>query len=329
MIIVTGGAGFIGSNIVKELNRRGRNDILIVDNLGSSEKYKNLIGLHFLDYQHKENFFANLEDFSSDVEAVFHDGACSDTMEYDVNYMMNNNYRTSKALLHFCDFNGIPFIYASSASTYGGGKKGFREGDECEDALNPYAFSKLAFDRYVRKFLADPDSRFNRNGRSKVIGLKYFNVYGPQECHKGKMASIFYQMYNQIKKAGVVKLFKGIDGYADGEQRRDFVYVKDVVKVNLFCLEHDVEDGIYNCGTGQAHTYNEAAQAVIEALGRGKIEYIDFPEGLRGKYQNFTQADPTNLLKAGYDGGFTELKQAVKEYCDLLEENGGYYSYND
>ena len=320
MIIVTGGAGFIGSNIVKELNNRGRTDILIVDNLGSSEKYKNLIGLHFVDYIHKEKFFKDLESYcGGDVEAIFHEGACSDTMEYDVNYMMNNNYETSKALLKFCDFRAIPLIYASSASTYGGGKSGFTEGDKCEDALNPYAFSKLAFDRYVRLFLT--------NAQTKIIGLRYFNVYGPQEHHKGKMASIFYQLYNQIKQTGSAKLFKGTGGYSDGEQRRDFIYVKDVVKVNLWAFDSDIPSGIYNCGTGQSHTYNEAAQAVINALGTGKIEYRDFPETLKGKYQNYTEADTTQLLNAGYNAGFTDFNQAVKEYCTLLEQNGGYYTY--
>ena len=319
MIIVTGGAGFIGSNIVKELNNRGHNEILIVDNLGSSDKYKNLIGLHFIDYQHKEKFFANLDNFSDDVEAVFHEGACSDTMEYNVNYMIDNNYNSSKALLHFCNSRKIPFIYASSASTYGGGKNGFSEVDKCEDALNPYAFSKLLFDRYVKKFIS--------NSNCKIIGLKYFNVYGPQENHKGKMASIFYQLYNQIKQTGIAKLFKGTDGYSNGEQLRDFIYVKDVVKVNLWCFENDIASGIYNCGTGKAHTYNEAAQAVINAMGTGKIEYRDFPEVLRGKYQNYTQADETKLVNAGYDLGFTDLNQAVKEYCELLDKNGGYYSY--
>lgn len=320
MIIVTGGAGFIGSNIVKELNNRGRNDILIVDNLGKSDKYKNLVGLHFIDYIHKEKFFTDLESYcGGDVEAIFHEGACSDTMEYDVNYMMNNNYETSKALLKFCDFRAIPFIYASSASTYGGGKNGFTEGDKFEDALNPYAFSKLAFDRYVRQFLP--------NAQTKIIGLRYFNVYGPQEHHKGKMASIFYQLYNQIKQTGSAKLFKGTGGYGDGEQRRDFIYVKDVVKVNLWALNSDIKNGVYNCGTGHAHTYNEAAQAVIDALGTGKIEYRDFPETLKGKYQSYTEADTTQLINAGYNAGFTDFKQAVKEYCDLIEKNGGYYAY--
>ena len=278
MIIVTGGAGFIGSNIVKELNNQGRTDILVIDDLDKGDKYKNLIGLHFIDYQHKDHFLENFTSndfYGLNIDAIFHEGACSDTMEYNVNYMMQTNFEYSKALLRFCINRQIPFIYASSASTYGGGQNGFREADECESALNPYAFSKLLFDRYVRQFMAD--------ARSKIVGLRYFNVYGPQEAHKGKMASIFYQMYKRIKTSGRTKLFKGIDGYGDGEQKRDFIYVKDVVKVNLWCLENEIKSGIYNCGTGQAHTFNEAASAVINALGTGKIEYTDFPEELRGK----------------------------------------------
>ena len=321
MIIVTGGAGFIGSNIVKELNRRGRTDILIVDDLKDGNNYKNLRGLQFIDYQHKDDFLQTIEndDFDgADIDAVFHEGACSDTMEYDVNFMMRVNYEYSKSVLHFCLQHRIPFFYASSASTYGSGKHGFREGDECEDALNPYAFSKLAFDRYVRQVMPE--------AKSQIVGLKYFNVYGPQEHHKGKMASIFYQLYNQVNETGVASLFKGIDGYKDGEQRRDFVYVKDVVKVNLWFWENQGPSGIYNCGTGKAHTYNEVAEAVIEALGKGRIEYREFPEVLRGKYQNFTESDPTHLLEAGYDQGFYDMKEAVKEYCDFLDQ-GGYFEY--
>jgi len=321
MIVVTGGAGFIGSNLAHELNERGRNDILIVDDLKDGQNYQNLKGLHFIDYQHKDDFLQSIEDDDfdgTDVDAVFHEGACSDTMEYDVNYMMHTNYEYSKSVLHFCLQHRIPFFYASSASTYGNGKNGFTEGDECEDALNPYAFSKLMFDRYVRQVL--PESS------SQIVGLRYFNVYGPQEHHKGKMASIFYQLYHQIRTAKKARLFKGTDGYGDGEQRRDFVYVKDVVRVNLWFWENGGASGIYNCGTGKAHTYNEAAQAVIAALGEGEIEYRDFPEVLRGKYQSYTEANQTKLLAAGYDGGFTDLSVAVKEYCDFLAA-GGYFSY--
>ena len=323
MIIVTGGAGFIGSNIVKELNRRGRTDILVIDDLKDGQNYRNLRGLQFIDYQHKDDFLQSIEndDFDgTDIDAVFHEGACSDTMEYDVNFMMRTNYEYSKLLLHFCLQHRIPFLYASSASTYGAGKNGFREGDECEDALNPYAFSKLVFDRYVRQVVPE--------AHSQIVGLRYFNVYGPQEHHKGKMASIFYQLVDQIQETGKARLFKGTDGYADGEQRRDFVYVKDVVRVNLWFWENGGPSGIYNCGTGHAHSYNEAAKAVIKALGKGEIAYREFPEILRGKYQNFTEADPTHLLNAGYDDGFTEMEAAVREYVGFLNR-GGYYSYGE
>ena len=323
MIIVTGGAGFIGSNIVKELNRRGRTDILVIDDLKDGQNYRNLRGLQFIDYQHKDDFLQSIEndDFDgTDIDAVVHEGACSDTMEYDVNFMMRTNYEYSKLLLHFCLQHRIPFLYASSASTYGAGKNGFREGDECEDALNPYAFSKLVFDRYVRQVVPE--------AHSQIVGLRYFNVYGPQEHHKGKMASIFYQLVDQIQETGKARLFKGTDGYADGEQRRDFVYVKDVVRVNLWFWENGGPSGIYNCGTGHAHSYNEAAKAVIKALGKGEIAYREFPEILRGKYQNFTEADPTHLLNAGYDGGFTEMEAAVREYVGFLNR-GGYYSYGE
>lgn len=319
MIIVTGGAGFIGSNIVKALNERGRSDILIVDNLGKGEKYKNLIGLKFYDYIHRDDFLRMIIDGEFDdygIEVIFHEGACSDTMEYDVNYMIKTNYEYSRELFNFCADNEVDFIYASSASTYGDGENGFREIPTCENALNPYAFSKLLFDRYVRENLQDIEN--------KVIGLRYFNVFGPQEFHKGRMASIAYQMYKQIKSSGVIKLFKGTDGYKDGEQCRDFIYVKDVAKVNLWCFENEIANGVYNCGTGNATTFNALAQAVISALGKGEIEYIDFPKELEGKYQSFTQADTRKILNAGYDEGFTNINDAVKDYCQFLEE-GGYY----
>lgn len=320
MIIVTGGAGFIGSNLVKGLNEKGYTDILIVDNLGQSEKFRNLVGLRYTDYVQKNDFLTGIKEGKyqpSSIQAIFHEGACSDTMEYDCNYMMSNNYEYSKVLLHFCLEWHIPFLYASSASTYGNGAHGFKEEENCEGALNIYAFSKLSFDRYVRQQLPE--------AKSLVVGLKYFNVFGPQEHHKGRMASIAYQLYHQMKQQGFVKLFKGIDGYADGEQLRDFVYVKDVVKVNLHFFENGGTNGIYNCGTGKARSFNDVAKAVIAHFDIGHIEYVDFPDGLRGKYQNYTQADLAHLTAAGYQGGFHSLEAAVAEYCKFLETNNGYF----
>ncbi len=327
MIVVTGGAGFIGSNIVRGLNLRGRTDILIVDNLGKGDKYKNLIGLKFREYMHMDDFMQKIEDgeffLDEDFEVIFHEGACSDTMEYDVNYMMKVNYEYSKKLLRFCLDEEIGFIYASSASTYGDGQNGFNENEDCENALNPYAFSKLMFDRYVRSILVDFEDE--EDFVPSIIGLRYFNVYGAQEQHKGRMASIVYQMYQQVKNTGVIKLFKGSDGYDDGEQRRDFISVEDVVKVNLWAYDdEEIISGIYNCGTGRAHTFNEVAQAVIKALGKGKIEYIDFPAELQGKYQSFTQADTRNLLRAGYDGDFSDFEKSIADYCKFLDK-GGYF----
>jgi ADP-L-glycero-D-manno-heptose 6-epimerase len=322
MIIVTGGAGFIGSNLVKGLNNKGYQDILIVDNLGQGDKFRNLVGLRYKDYQHKNDFIEALGKGSFDnvaIEAIFHEGACSDTMEYNANYMMANNFEYSKSLLHFAIKRGIPFLYASSASTYGSGSCGFTEGDRCEGALNIYAFSKLAFDRYVRQVMPDIT-------RNQVVGLRYFNVFGPQENHKGKMASTAFHFYNQLKTGDIVKLFSGCDGYGDGEQQRDFVYVKDVVKVNLEFLERHLPSGIYNCGTGTARTFNDMAQAVITKQGKGKIEYIPFPEVLKGKYQSFTKADLTNLVAAGYQGGFRSLEEAVADYMKHLDKSEGYYS---
>lgn len=320
MFIVTGGAGFIGSNIVKGLNDRGITDILVVDDLGTDEKYRNLVGLHYRDYCHKDAFLADIrrgEVQGGQIEAIFHQGACSDTMEYDCNYVMANNYEYSKSLLHFCLDRRIPFLYASSASTYGNGIRGFREEEACEEALNPYAFSKLSFDRYVRPLLPTV--------ASPVIGLKYFNVYGPQEHHKGKMASIVYQLSNQLRDSGVVKLFKGTECFGDGEQKRDFIYVKDVVKVNFHFFDHGGPSGIYNCGTGKATTFNAVAAAVIHAQGSGLIEYIDFPPVLKGKYQNFTEADTALLRQAGFGAEFWSIDTAVADYIGILKATGGYY----
>jgi len=319
MIIVTGGAGFIGSNIVKGLNERGREDVLIVDNLTNMVKFKNIQGLKALDYMDKQNFIEAIKNGKFDdanIEVIFHEGACSDTMEYNGKYMMENNFEYTKTLMHFALKKKIQLIYASSASTYGSGKHGFSENPACEEALNVYAFSKLFFDNYARRYFDTAESQ--------IVGLRYFNVYGPQENHKGKMASMIFQMFNQWKAEGKVKLFEGFDGYGNGEQTRDFIYVKDVVKVNFFFWDHPELQGIYNCGTGHAHPFNTLAKGVLKYFGRGELEYVPFPEVLKGKYQSFTEADSSKLLAAGYDGGFTNIEDAIAEYCALLDKNDGY-----
>ena len=319
MIIVTGGAGFIGSNIVKGLNERGREDVLIVDNLTNMVKFKNIQGLKAIDYMDKNDFIAAIKNGKFDdanIEVIFHEGACSDTMEYNGKYMMENNFEYTKTLMHFALKKKIQLLYASSASTYGSGKHGFSEKPACEEALNVYAFSKLFFDNYARRYFDAAESQ--------IVGLRYFNVYGPQENHKGKMASMIFQMFNQWKAEGKVKLFEGIDGYGNGEQVRDFIYVKVVVKVNFFFWDHPELKGIYNCGTGHAHTFNTLAKGVLKYFGSGELEYVPFPEVLKGKYQSFTEADSSKLLAAGYDGGFTDIEEAIAEYCALLDKNDGY-----
>ena len=324
MIIVTGGAGFIGSNIVKGLNERGREDILIVDNLTNMVKFKNIQGLKALDYMDKMDFLAAIKAgkfADKQINVIFHEGACSDTMEYNGKYMMQNNFEYTKTLMHFALEHKIQFLYASSASTYGSGEHGFTEKTECEEALNVYAFSKLFFDNYARRYFGKTESQ--------IVGLRYFNVYGPQENHKGKMASMVMQMFNQWNKEGKVKLFEGYAGYGPGEQTRDFIYVKDVVRVNFFFWDHPELSGVYNCGTGHAHQFNDLARGVLNYFGapESKLEYVPFPEVLRGKYQSYTQADATKLLAAGYTGGFTPLEKAVAEYCAVLDKTGGYYTH--
>lgn len=319
MIIVTGGAGFIGSNIVKQLNERGRNDILIVDDLTDGSKIRNLQMLDYYDYVDCIDFDDAVANNTFDIgpiEVVFHQGACADTMNYDGRYMMHNNFEGTKNLFHYCQERRVPFIYASSASTYGHGKNGFTEKPECEEALNPYAYSKLFFDRYLR--------RFEKDLQSQVVGLRYFNVFGPNENHKGNMASLVRQMFYKLRETGEITLFEGTDGYGDGEQVRDFIYVKDVVNVNFFFWEHPEISGIFNCGTGEAKSFNRFMKAVIDYNGSGNLRYIPFPEVLKGKYQSFTEADTTKLMAAGYDKGFTKLEDAVAEYCELLNHNEGY-----
>jgi ADP-L-glycero-D-manno-heptose 6-epimerase len=291
-----------------------------VDNLANAAKCRNLSGADALDLIDKEDFSADLKRgvFNyDDIDAIFHQGACSDTMLKDGRYMMRNNYEYSKQLLHFCLERKIPFIYASSASVYGNGKNGFTEKKECEQALNVYALSKLFFDRYVERLLPQT--------HSQVVGLRYFNVFGPQENHKGKMASMVYKMYRQRKAGGEIQLFAGTDGYADGEQGRDFIYVDDIVKVNLFFWKTGKASGVFNCGTGKANTFNALAKGVLKHFKTGRIKYVPFPETLSGKYQNYTKADTKKLLAAGYSEGFTPLARAVGEYCRLLDANDGYF----
>ena len=311
MVIVTGGAGFIGSNIVKGLNDKGIDNILIVDNLEKAEKHKNLNKIKFYDYVDKRDF--NVEEFlqNNKVEAVFHQGASSNTMETDGRYMMKNNYECTKETFLACQKHNVRLFYASSASVYGNGDNGFIEKEECEYPLNVYAFSKYQFDRFLNLNI--------KHLGSQVVGLRYFNVYGPQENHKGRMASVAFHMFNQIKNNEPMKLFEGSQNF-----KRDFIYVDDVVAVNMFFFEHQSISGIYNCGTGNAESFCEIANALKEKYTEAKIEYIPFPESLVGKYQTFTQSDITSLRKAGYNKPFISLKEGTLKYADILENSGGY-----
>jgi len=315
MIVVTGGAGFIGSNIVKALNDRGEDDILVVDDLADGTKFRNLADCRIADYMDKDDFlqYILLDEPLGEVSAVFHEGACSSTTEWDGRFMMKNNYEYSKHLLHYCLDRNIPYLYASSAAVYGGGRI-FRETPECEAPLNVYGYSKYLFDQYVRRILP--------GAGSQVAGFRYFNVYGPREQHKGSMASVAFHHNTQISQAGKVKLFQGCDGYADGEQRRDFIHVDDAVKVNLWFLDNPQVSGIFNVGTGRSQPFNDVANAVIGYHGKGKIDYIPFPEHLQGRYQSFTEADIGALRSAGYDAPFMNVEQGVQAYMQWLNETG-------
>ncbi len=312
MIIVTGGAGFIGSNIVYALNQQGEEDILVVDNLTNGHKMQNIADLNIADYMDKQEFIDHLDNpnFLTHVRAVFHQGACSATTEWNGHYIMANNYAYSKRLLAWCQAKHIPFIYASSASVYGMGENGFRVDRNCEKPINMYAYSKFQFDQYVRRILP--------HSNSQIVGLRYFNVYGSREQHKGGMSSTAFHFNNQLKISDDVKLFAGCDDYADGEQQRDFVYVNDVVAVNLWFLKNSSKSGIFNVGTGQAETFNSMAQAVIDWHKRGKTHYIPFPDHLKGAYQSFTQADISSLRDAGYDAEFMNVQQGVTDYLNGL-----------
>ncbi|MEK6731105.1 MAG: ADP-glyceromanno-heptose 6-epimerase [Pseudomonadota bacterium] len=314
MIIVTGGAGFIGSNIIKALNASGRTDILVVDDFSDGSKFVNLVDCNIMDYLDKDTFREKIVNKSAGlefIEAVFHEGACSDTMEWDGMYMLENNYEYSKILLQYCMSRKVPFFYASSAATYGNGKI-FKEERAYERPVNIYGYSKFLFDQYVRKVLPSAESQ--------IVGMRYFNVYGPREQHKGTMSSVASHLYQQIKETGKVELFEGTDGYAPGAQERDFIYVEDAAAVNLWFYGHANQSGIFNVGTGRAQTFNDVANAVIKWYGKGEIEYIPFPEKLAGHYQSFTQADLTNLRKTGCDIAFRPVEDGVRKYLEYLSE---------
>ncbi len=324
-VIVTGAAGLIGSNLVKSLNERGETRIIAVDNLTRADKFKNLVDCEIDDYLDKTEFLERFArgDFGK-VRAVFHEGACSDTMETDGRYMMDNNYRYSRAVLDTCLRQGTQFLYASSASVYGGSTR-FVEEREVEAPLNVYGYSKFLFDQHVRQVLP--------RAQSQIVGFRYFNVYGPRETHKGRMASVAFHNFNQFHAEGRVKLFGEYMGYAPGEQTRDFVSVEDVAKVNLFFFDHPDKSGIFNLGTGRAQPFNDVATSVVntlraldgkapltlaEQVEQGLIEYVPFPDALRGKYQCFTQADLTKLRAAGYTAPMLTVQEGVDSYVRWL-----------
>jgi len=325
-LVVTGAAGFIGANLVRALNARGHTRILAVDDLTDGDKIANLADCDIADYLDKDEFLSRVDDgdFDDDIGAILHQGACSDTMESDGRYMMRNNYRYSVALLDHCQDNDIPFLYASSASVYGGGSV-FRESREHEAPLNVYGYSKFLFDQYVRRLL--------RDRTSQVVGFRYFNVYGPREKHKGRMASVARHFFDQYRNEGRVRLFEGSGGFGNGEQRRDFVYVDDIVAANLWFLDRPNVSGIFNLGTGRAQSFNDMAAAVINAIeGRtgaarrgidelvesGAIQYVPMPAALVGKYQSFTEADLSALRNAGYTAPFASVEEGAARYVERL-----------
>ena len=324
--VVTGAAGFIGANLVKALNDRGERNIIAVDNLSNADKFKNLTDCEIADYLDKQEFLDLVEDgaFDGAVKAVFHEGACSDTMETDGRYMMKNNYRYTISLFDFCQEQQASFLYASSASVYGGGSI-FKESREHEAPLNVYGYSKFLFDQYLRR-------KWDQL-TAQVVGFRYFNVYGPREQHKGRMASVAFHFFNQYQAEGRVKLFEGCDGYANGHQLRDFVSIEDVVKVNMHFLDHPDQSGIFNLGTGSSQAFNDVAVATVNACRaaqgepaltleelqkQGIVSYITFPEALKGKYQSFTQADISALRNAGYQAPFFNVQQGVSRYVEHL-----------
>jgi ADP-L-glycero-D-manno-heptose 6-epimerase len=320
-IIVTGAAGFIGRNVVAGLNARGRADLLLVDLLGRDDKWKNLRGLKYEDIISPDEMLALVaRNALSNIEALIHLGACSSTTEKDADFLLQNNYRYTRTLCEWSLAGQVRFVYASSAATYGDGSRGYQDDEASLDALRPlnmYGYSKHLFDLWAR----------NRRLLRLIVGLKFFNVYGPHEDHKGDMRSMVSKAYEQIRQSGCVRLFKSYSpDYADGEQMRDFIYVRDAVDVTLHFLEHPAVGGLFNCGSGRARTWKELAQATFRAMGlEPRIEYIDMPEVLRGKYQYFTQAPMAKLLQAGYTRPFTSLEDGVQDYVSscLAGADGG------
>lgn len=328
-VVVTGAAGFIGANIVKGLNARGIDDIIVVDDLSQGDKFRNIADLKIADYVDLDDFYPNFEEgHYGKVEAVFHEGACSDTMEQDGKYMMDNNYTLSCELFQACQRYSTRLLYASSAATYGGSET-FREEPAFEGPLNVYGYSKLLFDQRMRRELG---TKFEK-AKIQVAGFRYFNVYGPREQHKGRMASVAYHQFHQFRNEGKVKLFGEYGGYARGEQMRDFVFVDDVVAVNLWFFDNPGKSGIFNLGSGRAQPFNDVAVAVVNTLrslqgeaalplaeiaARGLIEYIPFPDALRGKYQCYTQADLGALRAAGCLHEFHSVQDGVSQYVREL-----------
>lgn len=313
MIVVTGGAGMIGSNIVRRLNEDGLTDILVVDDLTDGTKFRNLSPLKIADYIDKDDFLDLLArgQFGA-FEAVFHQGACSSTTEWNGRMMMRDNYAYSKALLAHCQSTNSPFVYASSAAVYGNSTE-FAEDAGNEAPLNVYGYSKKLFDDYVRRQWADL--------RAPVVGLRYFNVYGPNEGHKGSMASVAFHLFHQVMNGENPKLFGEYDGIGAGQQSRDFVHVADVADVNIWAWKSGAS-GIFNCGTGRAEPFLNVANAVIAATGRGEVEFIPFPDHLKGRYQSFTQADISALREAGYNSDFQTVAEGTTQYVDWLRGQG-------
>ena len=334
-IVVTGAAGFIGSNIIKGLNARGLDDIIAVDDLTQGDKFRNIADLKIADYVDAGDFYdAFASGHYGQIEAVFHEGACSDTMEQDGKYMMGNNYTLSWNLFQACQKRGARLLYASSAATYGGSDT-FREDPAFEAPLNVYGYSKLLFDQRMRRECGSNFERTKGGRTQQVVGFRYFNVYGPREQHKGRMASVAFHQFNQFKAEGKVKLFGAYGGYPAGGQMRDFVFIDDVVAVNLWFFDHPSQCGIFNLGTGRAQPFNDIASSVVNSLRaskgesplsldamvqQGLLEYIAFPDALRGKYQSYTQADLTALRATGCDHQFADVQTGVARYVEWMSQ---------